>query len=102
MELTLVLTISVLALAFAGWLTVNVMRNDTGTPEMQAISDAIKEGAQAFLRRQYKTIALMSVVLAVLIFVLYAFLRKPSSADPVSSVQLAIYTTISFVFGALC
>ena len=96
------LTISVLALAFAGWLTMNVLRNDTGTPEMQVISNAIKEGAEAFLRRQYKTIGGLSVICAAVIFILYAFLRKPSSADPVKPVQLAVYVTISFVFGALC
>ncbi|HEU4390702.1 MAG TPA: sodium-translocating pyrophosphatase [Blastocatellia bacterium] len=102
MELTLVLTISVLALAFAGWLTMNVMRNDTGTPEMQTISNAIKEGAEAFLRRQYKTIGTLSVVFAAIIFALYAFLRQPNPKDPVGPVSLAVYVTISFVFGALC
>jgi K(+)-stimulated pyrophosphate-energized sodium pump len=102
MELGLVLIISVLALGFAGWLTSNVLRNDTGTPEMQTISNAIKEGAEAFLRRQYKTITLLSVVCAVVIFVLYAFLRPPNQADPVSPVPLAVYVTVSFVFGALC
>src|SRR5215470_7632860 len=101
MELTTVLVISVLSLAFAVWLTTNVLKNDTGTAEMQVISNAIKEGAEAFLRRQYKTITMLSVVFAVIIFLLYAFLRPHNPADPVNPASLAIYVTISFVFGAL-
>src|SRR5947208_15953489 len=57
MELTLILGISVLALLFAAfYLIPNVLKRDTGTPAMQEISNAIKQGAEAFLRRQNKTI----------------------------------------------
>jgi K(+)-stimulated pyrophosphate-energized sodium pump len=101
MELTIVLIISVLSLAFAVWLTTNVLKNDTGTAEMQVISNAIKEGAEAFLRRQYKTITMLSVVFAAIIFVLYAFLRAHNPADPVQPLQMAGYVTVSFIFGAL-
>ena len=83
MELTTVLIISVLSLAFAVWLTTNVLKNDTGTAEMQVISNAIKEGAEAFLRRQYKTITVLSVVFAAIIFILYGFIRAHNPADPV-------------------
>jgi K(+)-stimulated pyrophosphate-energized sodium pump len=101
MELTIVLVISVLSLAFAVWLTTNVLKNDTGTTEMQVISNAIKEGAEAFLRRQYKTITMLSVVFAAIIFVLYAFIRAHNPADPVQRLQMAGYVTVSFIFGAL-
>jgi K(+)-stimulated pyrophosphate-energized sodium pump len=73
-----------------------------GTDKMQAISNAIKEGAEAFLSRQNRTIILFSSVLAGLIFLLYAFVRTPSPADPVPPVQMAFWTTFSFVLGALC
>jgi K(+)-stimulated pyrophosphate-energized sodium pump len=101
MELALVLVISILSLGFAGYLTSYVLRQDTGTPQMQTISNAIKEGAEAFLRRQNKTIALLSVVFAAVIFLLYAFLRPHSPADPVAPLPLAGYVTISFILGAL-
>ncbi|HKV40443.1 MAG TPA: sodium-translocating pyrophosphatase [Blastocatellia bacterium] len=101
MELTIILVISVLSLVFAGWLTSNVLANDTGTPEMRVISDAIKEGAEAFLRRQYKTIGFLSVVFAAIIFILYAFLRQPNPADPVNRMAMAGYITVSFIFGAV-
>lgn len=52
MELWLVLIISALAIGFALRLARNVLKRDTGTPEMQIISNAIKEGAEAFAARQ--------------------------------------------------
>src|SRR2546425_4055830 len=61
MLLGLVLVLSVLALAVAVGLARWVLKQDNGTPEMRRVSDAIQEGAQAFLRRQYKTIGLLSV-----------------------------------------
>ena len=51
-----------------------------GTDKMQVISNAIKEGAEAFVTSE-RTIILFSSVLAVLIFLLYAFVRT-KSADP--------------------
>jgi len=38
-----------------------VLAADTGTPQMQDIASAIKEGAEAFLRRQNRTIAVIGV-----------------------------------------
>lgn len=98
----LVITISCLSLLFAGYLARYVVQRDTGTDRMQEISNAIKEGAEAFLSRQNRTIITFSAILAALIFVLYAFVRAPSPADPVPPAQLAFWTTLSFVLGALC
>src|SRR3990170_4487203 len=55
------------AVLFALWLAWDVLRRDTGTPEMQDVASMIFEGAMAFLRRQYSTIALLAVVTAVAI-----------------------------------
>src|SRR5437660_4268647 len=101
MLIALVLGLSVLALAVAWGLRGFVLRQDNGTPEMRKISDAIQEGAQAFLRRQYRTIGLLSIALGVLIYVLYAFFRKPHSGEPAAA-TLALTTTLSFLFGAFC
>ena len=100
--ISFVIAISFLSLAFAVYLARSVMHRDTGTPKMQEISNAIKEGAEAFLSRQNRTIVSFSAVLAALIFVLYAYFRTPSPADPVPPVQMAFWTTFSFVLGALC
>ena len=102
-ELVLILGISIFALAFALYLARMVISQDRGTPAMQIISDAIKEGAEAFLARQYKTIASLSLPLAAVIFVLYAFLRPHTPYDPVPrAIEMALYITVSFILGALC
>jgi len=59
----------IVGLLFAGYLTWTIFRKDTGTPEMKEIGDAIREGAMAYLARQYKTIGIISVILAVIITV---------------------------------
>ncbi len=103
MLLTLVLVISVLSIGVAFYLIRWVMARDTGTPEMRTISDAIKEGAEAFLRRQNRTIAIMAAILAVVIFLLYGFVRSHQQFDPLAStVQMAFWITVSFILGALC
>jgi len=82
-----------------------VLKNDQGTNAMQEIASAIKEGAEAFLRRQYKTISILSVVFGIIIFCIYYFVRELNQHDiaiGLTTFQLAIYTTISFIFGALC
>lgn len=88
------LLISVFSLAVAGWFAWWVLRADTGTEPMRAISDAIREGAEAFLNRQYRTIAGLSIVLALLIFFGY---RLSAENRP-----LAARTVIAFLLGALC
>jgi K(+)-stimulated pyrophosphate-energized sodium pump len=56
-------------LIFAGLLTKYIMKKDTGTPEMKFVGDAIREGAMAYMARQYKTIAIISVILGVIIMI---------------------------------
>ncbi len=79
-----------LSLVFAGIFAKNVLKNDPGTPEMQKIAGAIQEGAMAYLNRQYKTIAIVAVILAVIIFIA---LPKENS--------LNMKTTIGFLAGAV-
>ena len=103
MELLIILGISAVALLFAGlFLIPNVLKRDQGTPAMQEISNAIKQGAEAFLRRQNKTIAFLAIALACLIYILYAFVRAHNEHDPASASSLALWTTLSFVLGAAC
>jgi K(+)-stimulated pyrophosphate-energized sodium pump len=102
MELTLILGISVLGLLFALYLMRNVLRRDTGTEKMREISDAIRSGAEAFLKRQYRTIIYLAVALACIIYILYAFVRAHQANDPASPGELAMWTTLSFVLGAVC
>jgi len=102
MELGLIIGISILGLLFAVYLIRDILRRETGTERMQEISNAIKQGAEAFLRRQNRTIALLALALAFLIYILYAFVRAPNVHDPASAADLALWTTLSFLFGAAC
>src|SRR5215470_20106080 len=100
--IVLVMVISVLSLGFAWFLAQQVLAADDGTSEMQVIASAIKEGAEAFLRRQNRTIFAIGIGVAVLIFVLYAFVRPATVHDPTTPLNMAIATTLAFVFGAFC
>jgi K(+)-stimulated pyrophosphate-energized sodium pump len=92
--LWIALGVGVLALVAALLLARAVIASDTGTPEMQSISNAIREGAEAFLRRQYKTIGAIALVLAVVVFVGYRMSPRTS--------PFALKTVVSFLVGAVC
>jgi K(+)-stimulated pyrophosphate-energized sodium pump len=57
----------VLSIVYAIWATASVMKADAGNPRMQEIAAAVREGAQAYLRRQYTTIAIVGVVIFALL-----------------------------------
>ncbi|MFW6125600.1 MAG: sodium-translocating pyrophosphatase [Chloroflexota bacterium] len=77
----------VLAFAFAAFLVVYVLRQGQGPERMQEISLAIKEGAMAFLRREYQVLAIFVVVITILLGVIP---------------YLGWWVALSFVFGAIC
>src|SRR5690348_10196018 len=100
--LTIVLGISIGALIFALGLARSVMRKDRGSCEMQKISDAIQQGAEAFLKRQYKTITSLAIIVAAIIYIGYGYFRAVTPHDPVNSAHvLALYVMLSFLLGAL-
>jgi K(+)-stimulated pyrophosphate-energized sodium pump len=61
--LWLIVLCGVLAIAYAIWATRSVLAADAGSAKMQEIAAAIREGAQAYLKRQYSTIAAVGVVI---------------------------------------
>jgi K(+)-stimulated pyrophosphate-energized sodium pump len=92
-NLTLVVIVAVvalLALAVAGYLVREVLAADQGTERMQEISRAVQEGAAAYLRRQFRTLA----VFVVLIFFVLLLL-------PADSVGIRWGRSAFFVVGAL-
>ena len=88
------IAVALVALVLAALLARAVIAADSGTAEMQAISNAIREGAEAFLKRQYQTIGVIAAVLAVVVFVGYHM--SPRTAP------FAAKTVISFLVGAVC
>ncbi len=68
--LWLIVLCGVLAILYAVWATRSVLAADPGSPRMQEIAAAVREGAQAYLKRQYTTIGIVGVV----IFFILAYL----------------------------
>src|SRR2546426_12186518 len=88
-----VMLVSAGSLLMAVLFTRQVLGADTGTAAMQEIAAAIKEGAEAFLRRQYSTIYMLSLALAAGIFFFYLSSK---------GMTLAWKTTEAFAAGAIC
>jgi K(+)-stimulated pyrophosphate-energized sodium pump len=63
MTLILITLGGALSIAYGLWAINDVIKRDPGTLRMQEIAGAIAEGAQAYLKRQYVTIALVGIVL---------------------------------------
>jgi K(+)-stimulated pyrophosphate-energized sodium pump len=92
--LWIALAVGVLGLLAALIFARSVLRADSGTADMQRISDAIRQGAEAFMRRQYGTIAMIAVALAIILFLGYHL--SPFTAPYANKV------VISFLIGATC
>jgi len=67
---TIVLAISLAALAFAAYLVRAVMAAEQGTTKMREIAQAVQEGAAAYLRRQFRTLGVFAIIVFLLLLVL--------------------------------
>ncbi len=63
--------VSLIALVYAGYLSIRILRVPAGSEKMQEIANAIKEGAMAYMARQYKTIAIFAVAITGLLWWLF-------------------------------
>ena len=99
----IILPAGIVAVLFALWLARDVLARDMGTAAMQDVAGTIYEGALAFIRRQYSTIALLAVVGAVLITALIATFETKDVADTdVFGLDLGWRTGLAFLVGAAC
>jgi len=85
-----------IALIFAFYLSRKISKESPGNPKMIEISEAIHSGAMAFLSRQYKTLIIFVLCLAVIIFA--AGVLTPSEG----SESMKATTAVAFVIGAIC
>ena len=88
------LAAGVIALAFAAFMAVRVIRSDQGNERMREIGDAIRTGASAFLRREYMSLLPFVVVVAVVLGVLDYTVFTHNLGVPA--------TAISYLAGTIC
>jgi K(+)-stimulated pyrophosphate-energized sodium pump len=65
--LWLIVLCGALAIAYAIWATRWVISQDAGSERMQEIAAAVREGAQAYLKRQYSTIGIVGIVIFLIV-----------------------------------
>jgi K(+)-stimulated pyrophosphate-energized sodium pump len=93
---------AVLAIAVGLFLVRSVMAADEGTPKMKEIALAIQEGALAYLKRQFKTIGLILIPLAVIVFITSTKVLKGDGVTvALSQVQAGIWRTVAFILGGV-
>jgi len=85
----LIIGSGVLALLFALWRSIWVSKQDGGNEKMLEIGQAVREGAMAFLAREYKVLSIFVIAVAILLF----FGNRAQGAELVA---------LSFVVGAVC
>jgi K(+)-stimulated pyrophosphate-energized sodium pump len=91
---------ALLAIAVGFFLMRGVLAADPGTPKMQEIAKAIQDGAQAYLRRQFKTIAVILVPLAVIVFLTSTkVVNEATESEALSFAQSGLFRTLAFVAG---
>ncbi len=78
-----VLLAAIVGLMYGWYLVRKVMKKDRGTPEMIAVAEAIQIGAMTYLKRQFRTMAIFIVFLALVIFMLYrgVYLHPDGTVD---------------------
>ncbi|XP_045833673.1 pyrophosphate-energized membrane proton pump 3 [Trifolium pratense] len=99
-----VISICILSFFVAIYLMKWVLAKDEGPPEMVQIADAIRDGAEGFIRTQYGTISKMAMLLALVILCIYLFrsTTPQQEASGVGRTTTAYITVASFLLGALC
>ena len=97
--------VAVLALLVGFVLMRGVLAHDAGTDEMQEIAGAIQEGASAYLKRQFRTIGMIVIPLAVVVFVTSTKINKEIDSEitgvALSYVQSGGFRTVAFLVGCV-
>lgn len=89
----------IIGILFAFYLTARINRAEPGTDRMREISDAIHEGAMAFLFREYKTLLFFIVGMTAFILIVGYFTTGPDSIKPVMAIAYLIGTICSLLAG---
>jgi K(+)-stimulated pyrophosphate-energized sodium pump len=90
------------AILFGVLMARDILGRPTGTAEMREVGEIIFEGARAFLRRQYGTIAKISILAAIAMGVLLGSLGGRTGIAEISAYGVAWRTAVAFLAGAVC
>ena len=92
----------VISLLFAAYLAIDVLKSDSGNAGMQEIGGFIYEGAMAFIRRQYRTIALLAIVVALALSAIVGLFGGEELPDGgrIDGIEIAWRTGLAFIIGA--
>jgi K(+)-stimulated pyrophosphate-energized sodium pump len=93
--------VALLAILVGLVLVRGVLAADQGTPKMIAIAKQIQDGAMTYLRRQFRTIAIILVPVAVLVFLTSTKIAKPGGALALTFAASGAARTIAFIAGAV-
>jgi K(+)-stimulated pyrophosphate-energized sodium pump len=93
---------ALVALAVGWYLAVDVMKRDQGTPKMRQIAVAIQQGAWAYLRRQFLTIAVILVpVGAIVYFTSTEIVNEGTGAVAFTQAESGLWRTVAFLLGCI-
>ncbi|MEE2774838.1 MAG: sodium-translocating pyrophosphatase [Pseudomonadota bacterium] len=82
--IAITLACGVCALVYGIWAGQRIISADAGSDKMKEIAEAIQEGATAYLNRQYSTITMVGVIVAIILFF-----------------SLGLYVAVGFILGAV-
>ncbi len=99
--LVLSVVAALLAIAVGFFLARSVLAADEGSPKMREIAHHIQVGASAYLRRQFKTIAVILIPVAVIVFLTSTKIVKPNGVVALSYGQAGLYRTLAFIAGCV-
>ncbi|MDP9495327.1 MAG: sodium-translocating pyrophosphatase [Actinomycetota bacterium] len=92
---------SLLAIAVGFFLSRGVLRADQGTEKMREIAGAIQEGAMAYLKRQFRTIAVILIPLVIVVFLTSTEVLKPDGSEALSLFESGTARTLAFIAGCV-
>lgn len=96
MEIAIItIIVSLIALVFAAYLSYNISKEKEGNKEMKKISNYIRKGSMAFLKREYSILSIFIVAVTILLLI---FINNPDTPNFNESYHIAI----SFIVGAIC
>jgi K(+)-stimulated pyrophosphate-energized sodium pump len=89
------------AIAVGFFLVRSVLAADQGTPKMRQIAKAIQDGAWAYLKRQFRTIGVIVIPVAAIVFLTSTAIEKSDGSEALSFAQSGVFRTLAFVLGCV-